>query len=375
MGTIKYKYALNGEGEKIKISDVTPEIRKATRFTCISCGNELVACLKEDKKQRHFRHKAQVDCNPETYLHEMGKYTFIKTYKECLVQGKPFIISLKRRVSCVKETNCSVKHRYGCWDYKTEPFDLTQYYDVITEEKTIASFRADVLLESSKGHQPILIEIKVSHACSEAKLDSGRPIIEIELNKEEDLVLIESCHLCDKWEEHGDHFRPRRGKHEDPIVKFYNFRESKKKLLNYFKIHQFAVYRNNPSHFSLNETAPCGEKDELIRRHRNENKLLYEILFFNEGLWGADRFVFGVAKAFESGIQIRNCFLCRYHAINENRLTIVDDLPIFCKIYKQLQTNPRCHSTQATNCNAFIPDKKAYEPYLTFFDEFEEVFY
>ncbi len=193
------------------------------------------------------------------------------------------------------------------------------------------------------------------------------------------MELIESGHLYDTEGTNGEYYKENSGtwrnSFEEPTVKFYNFREPQKELLNLFKIHQFAVYRNNPSRFSLNETVPCGEKDELIKRHRRENNLLFEILFYNEGLWGAGRFVFGVSKAFESGIKIRNCFLCRYHAINENRLTLDDDKPVFCKAYKQLQTNPRCHSTQAINCKAFSPDKKAYEYYLSYFDDYEVIFY
>ncbi|MBO7082875.1 MAG: hypothetical protein J6W30_03415 [Bacteroidales bacterium] len=47
-------------------------MRKSTKFTCISCGQELSACL-GSKNQHHFRHKTEVDCNLETYLHKMGK--------------------------------------------------------------------------------------------------------------------------------------------------------------------------------------------------------------------------------------------------------------------------------------------------------------
>ena len=111
----------------------------------------------------------------------------------------------------------------------------------------------------------------------------------------------------------------------------------------------------------------------MIERHRKDNKLLYEILFYSDWLWG--RFVFGVAMAFERGYKIRNCLLCRYHAINENRLAPDEDKPIFCKLYKQLQTKPQCHSTQAINCDAFVPDKRAYANYLLFSDSYEEVFY
>ena len=385
MGIIKYKRAKNDNDEIVNIEEVTPEIRKATKFTCISCGHELSACL-GNTNQHHFRHKTEVDCNLETYLHKMGKYTFVKAYTECLAQGKPFNITLNQKVTCVKEENCPVRKHYGgypdvCSTHEWSTFDLTQYYDSIAEEQTAGTFVADILLKSSKGYPPTLVEIMVSHACEESKIQSGYRIIEIELHKEEDLELIESCQLRQTESSDRDYHpetnrrKNRRNHDEAPTVRCYNFRDAKNELLNYHKIHQFAIYKNNPSRFYLNETAPCGEKDELIERHRKENNLLYEILFYNEGSWGPGRFVFGVVKAFERGIKIRNCFLCRYHANNENRLIPEEDKPIFCKLYKQLQTKPQCHSTQAINCNAFVPDKRAYANYLMYSDGYEEIIY
>ena len=373
MGIIKYKRAKNDNDKIVNIEEVTPEMRKATRFTCISCGQELSACL-GSKKQHHFRHKTEVDCNFETYLHKMGKYTFKKTYTECLAQGRPFIITLKQKVSCVKEENCPIRHFFeddpaDCNTCEWKDFDLTQYYDSVAEEEKVGSFVADILLKSSKRYPPILVEIRVSHACEESKIQSGHRIIEIELNKEEDLELIESCQLKQTELSDNNHFvinrrKNRRNEEDVPIVRCYNFREAKKELLNRYGVSQFAIYKSNPSHFCLNETFQCGEKDKMIERHRKENNLLYEILFYNVGLWGGDRFMFGVAKAFEKGFKIKNCFLCRYHARNENRLSQEEDKPIFCKLYKKLQTKPQCHSTQAINCIAFVPDKKVYKYYL-----------
>lgn len=164
-------------------------------------------------------------------------------------------------------------------------------------------------------------------------------------------------------------------KSKEPTIKCYNFRNANIRLLNLYKVYQFAVLLDNPSHFSLNETFSCGEKDKLIERHRKENKLLYEILFFENNLWGYDRFVFGVSKAFERGFKIRNCYLCKYHASNENRFTPNVDKPIFCKMYKILQTKPQCHSTQAINCTAFNPSKGAYERYLFYSYKCEEIVY
>ena len=404
---IKYKRAKNDNDEIVNIEEVTPEMRNATKFTCISCGNELLACL-GSKNQHYFRHKTEVDCNPETYLHKMGKYTFVKAYRECLAHGKPFNITLKQKVACVKEENCQVRHSFGdipdvCSTYEWRNFDLTQYYDCVAEEEHVESFVADILLKRSKDDQPILVEIMVSHACEESKIQSGFRIIEIELNKEEDLDLIESCQLKQTELSDNDYFKTNRNKNrkneeEAPIIRFYNFHDAKKELLNCHEVHQFAIYKNNPSHFSLNEIVLCGEKDKMIERHRNENKLLYEILFYggvslderfvfvpqgNEIFMvetqADERFAFGVSKAFERGFKIRNCFLCRYHARNENRFTEEEDKPIFCKAYKKLQTTPQCHSTQAINCKAFVPDKRVYEDYLSFSDRYpdsyEEIFY
>ena len=390
MGIIKYKRAKNNNDEIVNIEEVTPEMRKATRFTCISCGQVLSACL-GSKKQHHFRHKTEVDCNFETYLHRMGKYTFKKIYEECLAQGKPFNITLKQRVPCVKEENCQIRHRFGddpdaCNKYEWIKYDLTQYYDSVAEEEKVGSFVADILLKSSKNYPPILVEIMVSHACEESKIQSDYRIIEIELNKEEDLELIESCQLKQTELSDSDCLetnrrKNRRNEEDVPIVRYYNFRDAKKELLNCHEVSQFAIYKSNPSRFYLNETVQCGEKDKMIERHKKENNLLYEILFYDGGEWGGGRFVFGVSKAFERGFKIRNCFLCRYHATNENRFTQEEDKPIFCKAYKKLQTNPQCYSTQAINCRAFVPDKRAYGYYLSwgtgdsYSDSYEEIFY
>ena len=101
--------------------------------------------------------------------------------------------------------------------------------------------------------------------------------------------MIESCQLkqtelsdsdCLKT----DRRKNRKNEEEGPIVRFYNIHDAKEELLNRHVVHQFAIYKNNPSHFRLNETVLCGEKDKMIERHKNENKLLYEILFYGE--WG-----------------------------------------------------------------------------------------
>lgn len=390
MGIIKYKRAKNNNDEIVNIEEVTPEMRKATRFTCISCGQELSACL-GSKNQHHFRHKTEVDCNFETYLHKMGKYTFIKAYTECLTQEKPFNIVLRQKVPCVKDKYCQIRHSFGddpdvCNKYEWKEFDLTQYYDSVAEEEKVEplSFVADILLKSSKGNQPIFVEIMVSHACEKDKIQSGYRIIEIELNKEEDLELIESCQLKQTELSDSDYLdtdkRKNRGnKEETPVVRFYNFSDAKKELLNCHEVHQFAIYKNNPSHFKLNETVQCGEKDKMIECHRQENNLLYEILFYDVNLWGGGGFAFGVAKAFEKGFKIRNCFLCRFHARNQYRFTEEEAKPIYCKLYRKLHTERLCHSTQAIDCSAFVPDIKAYGYYLWFSDcypdSYEEIFY
>ena len=65
--------------------------------------------------------------------------------------------------------------------------NLADVFDIWEYEKTIDKYRADILLSSSKHDYKVMVEIKVTHGSTYEKLSSGIPIIEIEINSQEDI--------------------------------------------------------------------------------------------------------------------------------------------------------------------------------------------
>lgn len=66
-------------------------------------------------------------------------------------------------------------------------------------------------------------------------------------------------------------------------------------------------------------------------------------------------FVEEAERAFLKGIKIKNCFLCRYHAINTGYIISDEFQPIFCKFYKSAK-----NSNFAAQCEIYRPDKKVF---------------
>lgn len=177
---VQYQHAQYKE-DVFNISDVTQGDRNK-EFTCLGCGRELIPVL-GDIKERHFRHKAELTCSGETYLHNLAKHRFHDAYSKCLEEKKPFMIHVSRQSKC---TFYEQKLGSPCLSITNESFDLTKWFsEPPLLESRHGEFIPDVLLKSGKG-VPLFVEIKVSHACSQDKIDSGHRIMEIEVNSVED---------------------------------------------------------------------------------------------------------------------------------------------------------------------------------------------
>lgn len=57
-----------------------------------------------------------------------------------------------------------------------------------------------------------------------------------------------------------------------------------------------------------------------------------------------------VASSLEEGIPVNNCYVCRYHELNNSNYA-EDSAPIFCKTFKK-----SCPSNEAVNCERYRPD-------------------
>ena len=188
MAEIKYKYAYDESDKLVSIENYTKETSKLHTYHCITCGHTLLPRALGSKKRRaHFYHKDLVECSGETYLHKLAKQLIKQTFDN----SETFFVAYDITKSCnakkckLKNINCNEKK-------EIKEIDLKKYYDACAEEEKINGFVSDLLLTHSdnKKIQPILIEICVTHPCEIEKISSGMQIIEITIEKEEDIYSI-----------------------------------------------------------------------------------------------------------------------------------------------------------------------------------------
>lgn len=341
---IKYRYAYNLLD---KIVDVTQlkkqELKNEDVFKCLGCNNILIPVLGE-KRQKHFRHKIDINCSFETYLHKLAKTIFYELYNNCLLQNEAYTIEIEQEKIC---NYYEAEFLFSCnLNTVIQTFDLTKYFLSIRLEQKEDSFIPDLLLISQTGDK-LFIEIAVTHFLSREKVNSGYRLIEIDIKNEDDLEIINNKHLA-------------RGEK----VKFFNFKAltirdfCRGQCHNQFKPYSycnleyeyFVVFNNGKSALlSLN-------LDEIDNLHKNQ-KIKYGELIeaSSSNLIKSDRYLKLVIESFFNDRGIKNCFLCRYHGISYSF-----DYPIFCKFIKK-----NCNSNEAANCEYYRPDTKVFP---TFFD-------
>ena len=181
----RYQYAKNEHGEIVKAVDLVGQEEKS-EYICLGCDNPLIAKVNGKIKKPHFAHKTVLECNGETYLHRLGKRAFFETYQKCLAENEPFYITFHVPKKCQKFKRTIRK--YCDLGYAEKRFDLTSYFSQIQVEKRHDHFIPDLLLtRQTNAEDYIYIEIAVTHFLSEKKESSGKRIIEIPLDGEEDV--------------------------------------------------------------------------------------------------------------------------------------------------------------------------------------------
>lgn len=186
---MKYHYAHNADGQTVSIQSLTFADRHQP-FTCPGCDAALLPRMGQ-RVAWHFAHWPGAVCSPETYLHKVGKETFLKVYLDRLASGQPFWIEFYRR-ACGR-----------CGERALTQLDLTTVYPAIGMERPLAGFIPDLVLgtdeELKADLSSVFVEIRVTHGCSPEKLASGRRIIEIALRDEQDLKPILAGCLRESW--------------------------------------------------------------------------------------------------------------------------------------------------------------------------------
>lgn len=334
----KYKFALNSKRQIISSDDIAHKPVDDI-YHCLGCGNELIAKVNGYSKQPHFAHKIQIECNGETYLHNLGKQAFYKTYIDCLETNKPFNISLTSTKICHKYkpllfTECEL----GSME---KTYDLTDYYREIKIEKKDGDFIPDVTLRSlSDPAEKIYVEIAVTHFISHEKEFSGNKIIEIPLDDESEVGKIYKAHLTAN------------------DAMFIGFKHSTTAITDSEctcsnkRFHAFFVFTSGKA--ILQHSSLAAHYDYMSR---NKSTIIYANIIkdyksmdnevFNSTENNGILFIEQAKLAGARGIKIKNCFLCRYQGENWD---YDRQYPIFCRGKKI-----KCTSNQAATCDWYKP--------------------
>lgn len=333
---VQYRHALSETGATVSADEIAGK-PVSTAYSCLGCGGTLIAKVNGEIQRPHFAHKVHVECSGETYLHRLGKAVFEETYRECLDQGRPFIIRLSAAKECPKFRPALIE---GCsLGFVEKEYDLTQYYSNVVVEKRDGVFVPDLRLHSSvHPDQSIYVEIAVTHFLSEEKALSGNRIIQIPLEVEEDVEKIRSANLT------ATHamfigFSQRTTSISDseckcariPYYGFFIFKSGKAFLehLPLMAIQSNVRTRKDILAYS-NVFLPPKEAIDSLTDNGTERGSIFR-----------DQLSLAVSR----GIAVKNCYLCRYHGSNWDA---TNEFPIYCKTYHKA-----CSSNEAASCDRF----------------------
>lgn len=349
---IKYGYALDENEKLISIEELTEENRRKHTFKCISCKNELVPNL--GKIRRHyFSHKADCACSGETYRHNLAKLMFEANF----YSAKSLYVPVDQYVECSDLENCKFKKinrnellgqenaEQFCNRVESVNYDLKKNYDLCTIENGVENFIADVLLEDSTGQNPpFLVEMVVTHKCSEEKINSGLPILEIKIDSEDDAKELLTCNII-KGE-------------------LYNF-----KIKDLSSPLQRKCYN---SHFILDEMGEnhietsfenCGKINTI--KYPNA---LFECSFADVRISNE----LGLLLAKQNGFEIYDCSLCKHYLGEDSRMLCNKENPNFpagimnkskavnCSGYEINQSRIRRAALLSRKCLILISKEKEF---------------
>ena len=296
-----YSYADNSNGELIHVSSA----KRGEDYFCPICG-ELMTPHMGKVRRWHFVHKNLGNCSYESYLHKLAKIRIQQSFQS----SEHFWLSYKAKAICSR--NCPFIGFSKCEDEKPVEFDLRKFYDTCEMEAPYHQYKADLLLSSSVNPQlpPVLIEIFVTHKCTEDKINDGVRIIEVKIQSEEQIDnIVANCKIS--------------GIRDDKDFHYNHSNESLNTLYNFNKVESFdpSVYfdmyddcfdRRNTIVFWLNNK---GQLQSLDCQCYEVDKILPSNVHY---------FVTEIATPFKEifqefskrGVKIRNCFLCKFSKQN-----------------------------------------------------------
>ena len=334
-------YALNNVGQLVYIEVVQTGIN--CNCFCPACKEPLVAKNQGGKRIHHFAHKSGTECAHavESMLHILAK----EKIQESFLSKSEFYIEFCYKSYCINIDSCKfIRLNNGeCCDDKVKRYDLKKFYDSCEQEISYDNVnrRSDLKIYSSikPNLPPIYIEFYVTHACDFEKLHSGNKIIEIKIDKEEDILSILNNGI----------------KESNNNVCFYGFNNKDKenktinREINFFR---YQYYKSGKSNCKFYDCCSC---NKITKKHASS---LLEMVVHTVDSYH----VCNYAKYYafkEYGI--KNCTLC------VNYVESYRGVGKICRLYKRLELSywDEIDTERAKECRCFKINQQEMETILS----------
>lgn len=290
-----YSYANNASGELVHINTA----KRNEEYLCPICGEVMTPHMGKVRRW-HFVHKNVGNCSYESYLHKLAKLKI----RQAFLSSEHFLLAYKAKAIC--SYDCPFIGSPKCDGEKSVEFDLRKYYDTCEIEASYNQFVADLLLTSSTNPKlpPVLVEIMVSHKCSEDKINDGVRIIEIPIQSEEQINNIVNC--C-KFT--AERYNQSIHSYINSSITLYNFNKVESfDPVGSLDGYQDCYSRRNTIVFWLNKQGQFRTFDCYCYEVRK--KMPANVHYFITQVGTPFKEIF--QEFSKRGVKIRNCFLCKF---------------------------------------------------------------
>jgi len=319
------------------------------------CGNIRTWHFAHDYR---YENEVNKECSYESYLHEYAKLRLKQWFEE----SPSIMLYYNQPAVCKFLKDCKWKDDEDiCSRTIEKSVDLKKCLTDCQIEETVHvnddRFRADLYWSNpSKPDNNILVEIKVTHECTQKKKRSNARIIEFEVYSEEDVEKIVSSDI-----------------RESETVHFYGFNppeEVDDDIPARHQLAKFVFYDSGKAYAS----SKCDCKTYMERRRSALMEVTIEDKTYSYGyypMWvddGTLNFTFGrfynwgISLAKEKGCKVRNCYLCKHHKYD------FDEDVLTC----ELRPDEECETKDALHCDKFCEDEETYQKNITEFNKFAE---
>lgn len=328
---VEYPEAVTADGNLVSAIDIEKgsEAWEDMKFYFPGCeGDEEEEILFIQRKHkngvtRFFRHRPGYlgDRNePDRYLHNYAELRIKQRFDESLSSGE-FPVQYYVVEKCPNSSLCKLKSKLKC---KGEPkpvlktLNLRNLYDTCSIEKGADKYIADLLLTNSQDNtvKPMFLEVFVTHKCTEEKIASGYPIIEIKIKQKEDAdnAIVENAgEIVDEYM-----FMQIENRNTLPPIVFYGFKREVP-FNSYVNYGNFLLTKKDNELVADCRAVVCKNIENFAPADRT-----FSLSVPMDEIKGIDIYEMGMAKAQSMGLKVRDCSLCAHYKIPTSKHNCID---------------------------------------------------